>query len=69
MVIDRVEGGLAVVEIEKGRFENVPVSSIMGDVRDGAALIADGDGYVVDEAETKRRSEAARARLTSLFNR
>lgn len=69
MIVDRIEGDLAVVEIEKGRFENVPVGSIEGDVRDGAVLVERDGGYVVDEDETKLRSEAVHARLNSLFNR
>lgn len=69
MIVDRIEGDLAVVEIEKGHFKNVPLSNIAGHVRDGAVLASDGTGYTVDEIETRRRSEAACALLNSLFDK
>ena len=69
MIIDRIENGLAVVEFEKGHFKNIPVDCIAGHARDGAVLIPDGNGYAVDESETKRQSETARARLSSLFDK
>lgn len=69
MVVDRIEGDLAIVEIEKGCFENIPMDRITGHVRDGAVLTPDGDGYTVDENETKRLSGVVRARLSSLFDK
>ena len=69
MVVDRIEGDLAIVEIKKGCFENIPMERITGHVRDGAVLIPDGNGYTVDENETKRQSGAVQARLSSLFGK
>lgn len=68
MVVDRIEGDLAVVEIGAGNFENVPISHISGAIRDGVVLISNGsDGYLVDEAETQRRSKITKRRTESLF--
>lgn len=69
MVVDRIEGDLAIVEIRKGCFENIPVDRITGHVRDGVMLVPDGDGYTVDENETKQQSGAVQARLSSLFDK
>ena len=57
MVIDRIEGDVAVVEVSKGEFVDVPVSLIEGRVRDGAVLAPAGGSYLGDEAATKERRE------------
>lgn len=67
MVIDRIEGGHAVVEVSKGEFVDVPVDMIEGRARDGAVLVEGVDGLVVDEAATRARTDRARRRLRSLF--
>lgn len=70
MVIDRIEGDLAVVELTAGVFKDIPLERISGRARDGAVLRDDGQGgYEVDESETRRRSSQARSRLHSLFGR
>jgi hypothetical protein len=70
VIVDRVEGGLAVVEISRGKMANVPVSLIDGRVRDGAVLVKKADGtYSVDEKETERRMRQARSRLDGLFGK
>lgn len=68
MIVDRVEGSVAVVEVSRGSFLDVPLSQISGRVRDGAVLRRDGNGYVIDEEETVRRSRSVRGRLDSLFS-
>ncbi len=69
MVIDRIEGGVAVVEIAKGEFRDVPLGRIDGDVRDGAVLAEAGGRYVVDETATAERRRALDERRRALFNR
>lgn len=70
MIVDRIEGQLAVVEVSKGKMIDVPISAIRGRVRDGAVLVKGDDGsYVVDETETARRMKQASARLHALFNK
>lgn len=69
MVIDRIEGSVAVVEVAKGEFRDVPLTCIDGDARDGAVL-AEADGrYTVDEAATAERRRALDERRRALFNR
>ena len=69
MVVDRIEGPLAVVEIEKGKFRKVPVDLIGGRVRDGAVLVSDGDGYFVDEGATAARVASVSEKRRRLFER
>lgn len=69
MVVDRVEGPLAVVEIEKGVFSEVPVDLISGRVRDGAVLVRDGGGYFVDEEATVARAARVSEKRQRLFKR
>lgn len=67
MVIDRIEGPTAVVEIEKGVFENVPMNRIRGHARDGAVVVQDGDALVVDEAATASRAADFAGRRQRMF--
>lgn len=69
MVIDRIEGDVAVVEIAKGEFRDVSLASIAGRARDGAVVVEDGAGYVVDEAATAERAERMTGRRRRLFGR
>lgn len=67
MVIDRIEGNVAVVEVDKGTFMDVPLSRIDGHARDGATLVKRCDRFVVDEGETAKRNEAVREKRGRLF--
>lgn len=70
MIIDRIEGSLAVVELAKDEFQDVPLDKIAGHVRDGAVIEEDGrGGYVVDEDATELRAAHAKSRLHGLFSR
>lgn len=68
LIVDRIEGDVAVVEVDVDRFEDVPVADIEGDVRRGAVLreIAPGE-YVVSENETAARAARIRAKARRLF--
>lgn len=68
MIVDRIEGKLAVVELDKGKFVDIPAGKISGRVRDGAVLVKTAAGrYRVDEEETARRAQHAASLLDSLF--
>lgn len=70
IVVDRIEGDLAVVEVEKGQFQNVPLADISGRVRDGALLRLVGkDQYEVDEVATANRRLAMQQKMRGLFGR
>ena len=69
MVIDRIEGTVAVVETEDG-YVDVPLSAIRGNARDGAVLVSDGSGgYVVDEGTSSQRARSIEERAARLFTR
>ena len=66
MIIDRIEGVLAVVEVAKGETRDIPLDRIDGRVRDGAVLVERNDRYAVDEkatAERRTRTAEKRRRL------
>jgi len=66
IVVDRIINEIAVC-ITEDKSIDIPISSIDGQVKEGAVLIpnADGDRYHVDDEETGRR----RSELTERFNR
>jgi len=66
LIIDRIIEGAAVCVLN-GEVIEIPVSTIDGQVKEGAVLIpnAAGDRYLVDFEETESR----RAELTERFNR
>lgn len=68
IVIDRIEGTVAVAEMDDGSFQDIPLERIAGHVRDGALLREAEDGsYAVDEEATARRTDEIRSRFGSLF--
>lgn len=68
MIVDRIEGNLAVVELSFGRYENVPLSRIRGRVRDGAVLRQAGpDAYEVDERATSDAAARISEKTKGLF--
>lgn len=68
MVIDRVEGDIAVVELAVGRHADIPIASIEGRARDGAVIVRATDGRLhVDEAETEKRKSRAKQKAKRLF--
>ena len=69
MVIDRIEGDVAVVELDEGTFIDVPLARIEGALRDGAVLAAREGGYAVDEDATAARRADLQAKAARLFRR
>lgn len=68
LIVDRIEGDLAVVEVDANTFENVPVEDISGEVRAGAVLHEIGPGeYAVDEGETATRTKRIQKKARQLF--
>lgn len=68
LIVDRLEGDTAVVEMDVDTFVDVPVADIEGDVRAGAVLreIAPGE-YVVSEGDTAERARRIQAKARRLF--
>lgn len=69
VIVDRIEGKLAVVELIKGETRNVPLDLIEGRVRDGAVLVERDGRYVVDEDATAGRTARVAEKRKRLFNR
>lgn len=69
MVIDRIEGGTAVVEVSKGELFHIPLGLIEGRVRDGATLVERDGSYVVDERATEERSRRMAEKRRRLFGK
>jgi len=64
LIVDRIEEGTAVCEVADGSYLHIPLAKLPRGVREGACLRPEGDGYVIDEEEVKRR----KARNKSLFD-
>ena len=68
LIVDRVEGAIAVCEGETGRQE-LPLESLPEGVREGDCLRWDGAGWTVDREETRRRRTLNHSRAGALFGR
>lgn len=69
MQIDRIEGNLAIIELDNGTFIEVPVSHIEGRVRDGACVKKTTlpNHFQVDEASTQDIRTRIEAKMRDLF--
>lgn len=67
IIIDRIENGLAVCEID-GEMKDIPLSKISGNAREGDVLIDRGDGafFTADASETARRKAVISERFERL---
>lgn len=70
IIVDRIINGFAVCE-KDGNSENIPLSIINGDVKEGVALLKDsnGDGYTVDTTGTDERRKAILQRYERIKSR
>lgn len=69
LVIDRIEGDIAVVEVDEETFQNIPLDHILGNVRDGAVIEKLSFSlYQVNEKETQSRSQAIEQLMKNFFN-
>ena len=56
VIIDRIEGELAVCEREDGSLEHIPMHELPEGVREGSVLVLLNDKWVLDlQAESERR--------------
>lgn len=62
LVIDRLEGGLAVCEISEGNFADIPVSALPEGVEEGDVI-----NIYVNEAETEKRKKNINSLMNTLF--
>ena len=68
LIIDRIEGDIAVVETENGHI-NVSLSAISGKPKEGDVLKKGDQGYVIDKAETASRKRKIFSLQSSLFKK
>lgn len=66
MIIDRFEGGFAVVETKDGMI-NVDRSFLPSDVREGDVLTCENGRYTVDRESTETIRSSVRDRLHRLL--
>ena len=68
-IIDRFEGGLAVIETDGG-FVNIPKESLPAGATEGSVLEIGADGGAsLDEAATADRERMIRGMMDKLFDR
>lgn len=67
MFIDRIEGALAVVEVAKGVFKDIPLAQIDGGASKGSVLVENGDRYSVDTEATNKRSSEIQEKMKKVF--
>lgn len=68
LVVDRIEGDIAVVEVDAKTFVDVPLENISGNVESGSVLRKVGENtYAADEEATADRSKRVQAKAHRLF--
>ena len=68
-IIDRLEEGFAVCELDDGSFLKIPLEQLPEGVAEGDCLTEQDGIYMVDEEETRRRREYAASLLKKLSNK
>ncbi len=66
-IIDRIESGYAVVETDGG-MENIPLTELPAEVREGDVLQKTDAGWQIDAEGTQARREQLIARRRRLLN-
>lgn len=61
VIIDRFEGDYAVVEINKGKFANLP-KELVPDAKEGDVIV-----ITIDQDETEKRKEHVKDLMNQLF--
>ena len=66
--VDRIEGGMALCEcLETGSRLTVDIAHLPPGVKEGDIVRQDGDGFVLDQAQTEDRRKRLKDRLDRLF--
>lgn len=65
MIIDRFEGGFAVIEDNDGMI-NIPREKLPADAKEGCVLKKIGDSYEVDREATQSRKASVKSRFDAL---
>ncbi|MCI8360259.1 MAG: DUF3006 domain-containing protein [Clostridiales bacterium] len=67
LIIDRLEGDIAVCEDEERRMVEIPRRLLPADAEPGSVLTPDGEGYRLDAAAEAQRRERIRRLQDSLW--
>ncbi len=66
-VIDRIEGGIAVLVGDSGEKAEVPLADLPSGALEGSCLRPHGRGFALDEDEEAARKRRIERKLNSLF--
>lgn len=66
-VIDRIEGGIAVLVGDSGEKAEIPLSDLPAGAHEGSCLRPHGQGFALDEDEEAARKRRIERKLNSLF--
>lgn len=69
MIIDRIEGDIAVVECDDGSFTEFALSRLPKGAREGSVLVRCGDGFILDTEKENSLRQAAAERTRSIFKK
>ena len=69
MIVDRLTETRAYLEDDGGDILSVPRERLPAGVREGDVLIADGEGYRIDEKAAEARREMLKDRLARLMKK
>lgn len=67
MIVDRIEGNIAVIEQEDGSFIEIPLHRLPEGVREGSVLTQTECGFSMDAAAERARRELLSERTAKLF--
>lgn len=67
MIVDRIEDGIAVVELEDGSHRDIPLGELPAGTREGSLLKKTEQGWELDPDEERRRRERAAELTKKLF--
>ena len=67
IIVDRIEGALAVCEMDDKSMQNIALSELPVGVKEGDVLAVENGTYVIDAKQTKERSEHIAQKMNRLF--
>lgn len=67
IIVDRIEGALAVCEMDDKSMQNIALSELPVGVKEGDVLAVENGAYVIDVKQTKERSERIAQKMNRLF--
>ncbi len=67
IIVDRLEGALAVCEMDDNSMQNIALTELPAGVKEGDVLAVENGAYVIDAKQTKARSERIAQKMNRLF--